>query len=95
MGMHEPIKPGENPRHVLRHHRERGVKRFSYTYRDLADLFGVSVWAVKAWAGARHAPEDRLDPASLKSVCEWWEYRKQQKEAMRRFRKENSGVADE
>ena len=39
--MHSPIPEKTNPRQFFRRHKERGPKRFEYTYRDVAKLFHV------------------------------------------------------
>lgn len=55
------LEKGQNPRKVLRRHRERGLKRYEYTYRGVADLAGLTL-------GSARAAED-LDMGSLASVA--------------------------
>ena len=61
--MRTVLQPGQNPRDVLSNHRERGFKQFSYTYEDLAALFGMTVGAVRS---AVH--RGCFDPECLLSV---------------------------
>lgn len=48
----------------MKHHRERGPKRFFYTYADLALLYGVKEVTVRQWVS-----RGLLDPTSIESVC--------------------------
>lgn len=66
---HPEFEPGVNPRDVLRHHRERGMTEFSYTYKDLAELFGVSVGRARNMASGG---KKRYDPRELESICALW-----------------------
>lgn len=59
------IKSGGGPqRHP--NWRPRGPRRFAFTYQDIADAAGRSVWAVK-----RAVYRGKLDPRDLSSVVEW------------------------
>lgn len=64
---------GMNPREHVPGHRERGRKRFAYTYDDLATLYGVEVRTVYNWAADSGRP---FDPSDLESVCERWAERR-------------------
>lgn len=57
-----------NPRTSLRNHRERGKKKFSYTYKDLAELYGVSIARVKQLASTNKEKVAVLNPRSLLSI---------------------------
>lgn len=61
-----PIQPGQNPRDVFRRHRERGHKKFEYTYETLANLKGIKEQSVRV---AVH--DGRLDPENLLSVSRY------------------------
>lgn len=58
-----PIPPKVNPRKFLSHHRERGPKRFEYTYADLAELFGMTEVGVR-----KAVSRGQFDPHSLPSI---------------------------
>lgn len=60
----QPLHPGQNPRTTLRHHRERGPKRWEYTYADIAKAAGLSVGTLK-----NYKKLGRFDPADLESVA--------------------------
>ncbi len=45
---------------------------FAFSYEDIADLVGVKVESVRRAVCRRGDSPPRLDPASLKSICEWW-----------------------
>jgi len=64
--MEQPFKEGVDPRTYLRAHRERGRKKFTYTYDDLAELFGVSVRTLHNWTSAG------FDPSDLEDICRRW-----------------------
>lgn len=69
--MGELFKVGVDPR-TSGKHRERGPKRFWYTYADLARVYGVAVGTVKWWAAT-----GRLEPGDLEAVAmKWLERRK-------------------
>lgn len=55
--------PGENPREVLENHRERGPKRFEYTWTDLGELTGLAPRTVQ-----QYASKGRFDVTDLKSI---------------------------
>lgn len=57
--MYEP----KNPRIKYPNHKERGPKRFIYTYGDLATLFNVKVDTIRHWVS-----NGKLDPYSLSSI---------------------------
>jgi hypothetical protein len=57
------LGPGENPRKTLRKHRERGPKRFEYTYEKLANLRGIKEQSLRL-----HVTKGELDPSDLLSV---------------------------
>lgn len=61
------IPPGVDPRKFLSHHRERGPKRFAYTYADLAVLFGMTEGAVR-----QAVSRGKFDPRSLSSLFHFW-----------------------
>jgi hypothetical protein len=61
------IPAGANPRTFLRRHRERGPKRFVFTYADLADLFGMTEGAVR-----QAVSRGKFDPHNLHSLCHFW-----------------------
>lgn len=61
----KPFKPGENPRVVLKNHRERGPKKWSFTYADIAKACGITAKTVRN-AAAGKSPE--LDMTDLKSL---------------------------
>lgn len=63
------FEKGVNPRHALPNHRERGAKRFEYTLKDVADLFGVSKRTVHRWQA------EGLDPSNLEDICEHYHQR--------------------
>ena len=52
-----------NPREEFEYHKERGCKKFFYTYQDIADLLGISISRVQHLKS-----EGKLNPASLKSI---------------------------
>ena len=58
------LLPGQNPRRILPKHRERGPKRWTYTYADIAKASGLSLGTVK-----NYKKLGRLDPADLGSVA--------------------------
>ncbi len=62
--MTSALFPGQNPRRALPKHRERGPKRWSYTYADIAKAAGLSVGTVK-----NYKKLGRLDPSDLASVA--------------------------
>lgn len=61
-----PLKPGANPREALENHRERGPKRFNYTWSDLADVTGLAVRTLQ-----QYASQGKFDPESLQSVVDY------------------------
>lgn len=76
MTKHELFRPGENPRLTLSRHTERGAKKFLYTYKDLAELYGVSLWSIRMWVRSKNKI---LDPSSLESICRLWAARQHKK----------------
>lgn len=55
---HDPIPEGTDPRAFFRKHRERGPKQWTYTYKDIAQLVGISESSIrKAISGKRLHPE--------------------------------------
>jgi hypothetical protein len=68
--------PRQNPGH-----RERGPKRFSFTYEDIAQAAGIAVGSVKNAAAGRHAT---LDPNRLESVVEFINRRRGRQEGKAR-----------
>lgn len=66
------FKKGQNPRAILERHRERGPKRFEYTYEDLADLFGMSRGALRVAVSRK-----QVDPESMNSIVEFYIKRNQ------------------
>lgn len=63
------LGPGMNPRDNVLGHRERGLKRFTYTYQDLANLYGVGIRTIRNWVAGSGQP---FDPSDLESVCRLW-----------------------
>lgn len=61
-----PLKAGQNPRAVLSDHSERGPRRFSYTYEDIADFLSMSPGAVRVAVSRGH-----FDPTSIQSIFEF------------------------
>lgn len=57
------LETGQNPRKAPWRHRERSVKRFEYTFEDIAQATGLSVRSLY-----NHVAKGDLDPASLVSV---------------------------
>lgn len=49
----------------------RGPQKFSYTYKVLAELFGVKPQTVREYASRNY-----FDPEDLKSIVEFWMRRK-------------------
>ena len=41
------LEPGDNPREALGNHKERGPKRFYYTYEDIARICGLASSTVR------------------------------------------------
>lgn len=70
--MADRFLPGEDPRSYVPHHRERGRKRFTYTYDDLARLYDVSVRTVYNWGVDAGRP---FDPSDLEDICRRWSER--------------------
>ena len=62
--MNQPFVPGVDPRKGLKRHRERGPKRFTYTYDDLARLLWMKPATLRAWVWG-----GKLDPRSLEAIC--------------------------
>jgi hypothetical protein len=56
-----PLEPGQDPRLVVPHHRERGLKRFGFTYADLARATGLALSTVRTWAHAFDSLEDLVE----------------------------------
>lgn len=65
------FKKGQNPRAILEGHRERGPKRFSYTYEDLSHLFKMSSGALRVAVS-----RNQVDPTSIMSIVEFYNQRK-------------------
>lgn len=68
-----PLQPGEDPRKKIRRHRERGMKRWSFTYADIAKVCGISVGAVRkaaSWRGKRPPRLDMTDIVSFASFLQ-------------------------
>ena len=63
----EQIPSKVNPRDYFPQHRERGPKRFEYTYADLADALGMTEVAVR-----QAVSRGKFDPHSLPSICHFW-----------------------
>lgn len=55
-----------NPREELSNYKERGAKKFYYTYQDIAEVLGISISRVQHLKS-----EGKIDPASLMSVVEY------------------------
>jgi hypothetical protein len=64
------IPPQTDPRKFFRRHRERGPKRWTYTYKDIADLAHITEDSVSQAVTRGH-----LDPKSLRSVVRFIETR--------------------
>ena len=60
------LRPGIDPRKVLSHHRERGPKRFQFTYADIAEALEMTEAAVR-----KAASRGRFDPGNLESLLEF------------------------
>lgn len=60
------LAPGQNPRHALRRHRERGPKAFTYTRVDICLLAAISPSTLK-----RAQRSGDIKPSSLASVVRW------------------------
>lgn len=68
--MSEPVPPGTNPRHFLSRHKERGPKKWIYSYKSLAKQLGMTVAALQQ---AVH--RGKVDPSSLKSIILYYNQR--------------------
>jgi len=62
-----PRDPRANP-----NHHERGPKRFSYTFDDIARAAGLSLGTIK-----NATSQGKLDPSNLESVIEFVNLRRQ------------------
>jgi uncharacterized protein YjcR len=78
MGSLKDFVKGMNPREHLSRHGERGPKRFSYTYDDLAEAFDVKPRTLRSWVHS-----GKLDPADIADVCRFYRDRARRAEAKR------------
>ena len=60
------LSPRDHP-----NYRERGYKKFNYTYEDLASLFGIKIQSVRNLVS-----EGKFNPSDLESVFNYWLTRK-------------------
>lgn len=74
--MPKELVKGSNPREVFRKHKERGPKRFTYTYEDLARLSGVTIDALR-----KRISRGAFDPNSFESVIQYLVSREIEKRA--------------
>lgn len=61
----KPFKPGDNPRLVLKNHRERGPKKWSFTYADIAKACGITEKTVRNAAAGKSPKIDMTDLVSV------------------------------
>lgn len=62
------MESGVNPRECFEGHRERGPKKFAFTYQDYAELLGVTPGWVKHLVSGENPA---FDPADLASVLDF------------------------
>lgn len=60
------LKPGENPRHVLPRHRERGEVLFNYSLKVIAEAANVEYQTVR-----KAVTQKLLDPKDMRSVAQY------------------------
>lgn len=63
--MNNPLHPN-NPRNNPKH-KERGRRRFVFTYLHLSNLLNMTEASVR-----QAVKQNRLDPENLHSICEYW-----------------------
>jgi hypothetical protein len=79
----KPLQPGENPREVMSHHKERGPKRYTYTLEDIAAASGYTLGSVRQLT-ARGMVERGVgaDPSDLRAVAMLVQRRRQEASAV-------------
>lgn len=65
MGTHKSLKLGSTKHrvHLCEGATGTGEKLFAYSYRTLADMFGVKEGTIRQWANRK-----KFDPADLQSI---------------------------